>query len=330
MTQCRLVFAYAPAVAFVLGLTPQARAEGASAANALFDEGRRLMEAGKYAQACPKFVDSQKLDPGVGTMLNLAVCYEKNGQTASAWSEYRDAAAAARDKGQLEREQIARAGAARLEPQLFKVVIGVSPQSNSDDITLELDGTPTPKGLWGLPTPVDPGKHRVEAKAPTKKPWSTSFEVTGPSTPAVTVPVLEAAPVSVGADLGSSSASDAAVANPLRDGKGQRTAALVVGGVGVVGVAVGAIFGLMAKPTYNKSAPFCNGNNCTDQGLEYRNSAFAKADIATVGFAIGAAGLVGGAVLWFTAPKKTESGATLSIAPVVARTSSGIIVQAGF
>lgn len=329
MTRFRCMVVSVPAVLFFLSATSRARADGGSAANALFDEGRRLMEARKYAQACPKFVDSQKLDPGVGTMLNLAVCYEKNGQTASAWSEYRDAAAAARDKGQVEREQIARAGSARLEPQLFKVVIGVAVQPNDDDITLELDGAATPKGLWGLPTPVDPGKHRVEAKAPGKKPWSTTFEVTGPSTPPVTVPVLEAAPVSVAVEGATSGGPQSDVANPPRD-EGQRTVAMVVGGVGVVGVAVGTVFGLMTKPTYNKSEPFCNGNQCTDQGIQYRNSAFTKADISTVGFAIGGAGLVGAAVLWFTAPKKTESGSALAVTPFVARSSSGIAVQGGF
>src|SRR4051812_46143375 len=77
-------------------------------AEALFADGRKLMAAGNYAAACPKLAASQRLDPGVGTMLNLADCYERVGQTASAWAEFREAISAARAAGSKEREQLAR------------------------------------------------------------------------------------------------------------------------------------------------------------------------------------------------------------------------------
>src|SRR5215472_1302913 len=70
------------------------RAQQAStevAAQALFEEGKRLMSEGKYREACAKLADSERLDPGAGTLLNLAACYEKNAQTASAWSTYVEA-----------------------------------------------------------------------------------------------------------------------------------------------------------------------------------------------------------------------------------------------
>src|SRR5258706_88865 len=74
--------------------TAQAQATSAekTAAETLFGEGKRLMDEGKFSDACPKFADSQKLDPGVGTLLNLARCYQKNGQAATAWSTYKEAA----------------------------------------------------------------------------------------------------------------------------------------------------------------------------------------------------------------------------------------------
>src|SRR5258708_26309942 len=56
-------------------------------AEALFADGRRLVGAGEYAAACPKFAARQKLDPGVGTSLNLADSYERMGRWASAWAE---------------------------------------------------------------------------------------------------------------------------------------------------------------------------------------------------------------------------------------------------
>src|SRR3954465_9465866 len=93
-------------VSFFLGVTVfsialNAGAQGKSggnraAAEALFNQGRDLMTAGKFVEACPKFEASQQLDPGLGTMLNLAECYEKTGRTASAWAEYREAIPLAR------------------------------------------------------------------------------------------------------------------------------------------------------------------------------------------------------------------------------------------
>src|SRR6478609_5404487 len=56
----------------------------------LFQSGRQLMNDGNYEKACPLLRDSQKADPQPGTLLNLALCYEKQGKTASAWSTYTD------------------------------------------------------------------------------------------------------------------------------------------------------------------------------------------------------------------------------------------------
>src|SRR5580704_11253708 len=85
-------------------------------AQALFDTARRDMDAGRFAAACPEFASSYKLDPGPGTLLNLAVCYEKNGQTASAWATFLDAATEAGRAGETPRVQMAREHAQALEP----------------------------------------------------------------------------------------------------------------------------------------------------------------------------------------------------------------------
>jgi hypothetical protein len=67
-----------------------------AAAQALFDAGKRLLSERKYAEACPKLAESQRLDPAPGTLMNLADCYEKAGLTASAWATWLEAAAAMR------------------------------------------------------------------------------------------------------------------------------------------------------------------------------------------------------------------------------------------
>src|SRR3954468_2190760 len=70
-------------------------ASSQAAAQALFEQARKLMADGKFPEACPKLAESQRLDPGAGTLLNLGHCYEKSGRTASAWVTFKDAAAAA-------------------------------------------------------------------------------------------------------------------------------------------------------------------------------------------------------------------------------------------
>ena len=52
--------------------TSAARGQDRAAAEAAFDEGRQLATNGRYAEACLRFEASERLDPAVGSLLNLA------------------------------------------------------------------------------------------------------------------------------------------------------------------------------------------------------------------------------------------------------------------
>src|SRR5260221_9700518 len=91
-------------------VAPDARAQPSpddAGAEALFLEGRRLMDAARFDEACAKFAASQKLAPGLGTLMNLADCEEHRGRTATAWAHFREAAAEAHEAGRTERERVA-------------------------------------------------------------------------------------------------------------------------------------------------------------------------------------------------------------------------------
>src|SRR5262245_59132112 len=68
-----------------------AQSRDAATAEALFRQGRAAMESKNFQEACPKFAESQKLDPAAGTLMNLATCEEKLGKLASAWQHWKEA-----------------------------------------------------------------------------------------------------------------------------------------------------------------------------------------------------------------------------------------------
>ena len=143
--------------AIVFLATTFAHADPATA-EALFSEGRKLFSEGNYAAACTKFEASYKADPAIGTQLNLAMCWEKLGKTASAWATYMQVANASSSGGRNDRAQLAQSRAAALLPTLSKLVI-TAPAGAS----IRVDGTPWSAAATGIATPVDPGRHTVEA-----------------------------------------------------------------------------------------------------------------------------------------------------------------------
>jgi hypothetical protein len=167
------------------------------AARVLFTEGRKLVASGDYPAACPKFEESFRVDPGMGTSFNLADCWQHIGRTASAWARFLDVAASAHAAGQIERERLARQRAAALEPQLSRLVLDVNGVDADEDDrpSVRRDGLAIRDAAWGVPFPVDPGIHVVEASAPGKKTWARSVPVTGDGQMiSVLIPVLEDQP----------------------------------------------------------------------------------------------------------------------------------------
>jgi tetratricopeptide (TPR) repeat protein len=78
-------------------------------AQSLFDEGRKLMNEKRFVEACPRLERSYKLDPAAGTLLNLAVCHEGLGKTATAWNEFRESVAMAKRENRKDRVAFAQA-----------------------------------------------------------------------------------------------------------------------------------------------------------------------------------------------------------------------------
>jgi hypothetical protein len=295
------------------------------AAQALFDEGKKLMARGAAAEACPKFEESQRLDPAIGTQFRLADCYEKIGRSASAWSTFLDAAGAARKADEGEREQAARNRARALEPKLTRVAVAVT--ARVEGLEIVRGGVAVGEAQWGLPLPVDPGPIAVRATAPGKKPFETSVEAKGAGrTVEVRVPALEDDPnavVTPPVPSEPAAAPDqapppsapafrnepAASPTPSDDvdpAGGRRTLALVAAAGGLVGIGVGAAFGFVSMAKGGDAEGHCRGDICDAEGVALRDDAITMGNVSTGAFAVGVVGLAAGAVLWFTAPSPSS------------------------
>jgi serine/threonine-protein kinase len=296
---------------------PHAHAQGDSAAALeLFEEGRRLTAAGQYEQGCSKLLASYGLVPKLGTLLNLADCYEKVGKTASAWVRFTEAATLADRAGQTERADFARNHLAALTPRLSRLVINVDMKS-VEGIAVHRDGALVDAALIGTPVPVDPGRHTIEVGAPQKKTWTLAvdIEVDSAQPKIVDVPALEP-------DQATRAAPDGSPAQPLvpsadtKSSGARRTSAMVVAGVGFGGIVASLVGGVIANAKYQEStrAGRCTDDNkCTPAGLQIRDDAESIARVSTVLFIGGSLVAATGVVLFLTSPSPAAPAKTTSL-----------------
>jgi hypothetical protein len=290
-------------------------AEQRAAAQALFDDARRLMADKRFADACPKLEESQRIDPGLGTLLNLAECQAQTGRTASAWANFLEAAYQARSAGQTKRENAARARAAALEPKLSRLTILAVVAGTK--VEIKRDGSVVAPSLVGTAVPVDPGEHTISASAPGKQPWETKVTVSTDGRQfSVSVPQLEDAAARPAPPLpqpevtpppplpqapppeGAPPPLPPTPPVDVSTGKGPRAAGIVLTVLGAGGLAVGAAFAALAKQKLDDSNAngACKGDLCNTTGAGLRNTARTDGDVATgaiIGGSVVAAGGVG-------------------------------------
>ncbi|MGH7285812.1 MAG: hypothetical protein ACRELY_30195, partial [Polyangiaceae bacterium] len=287
---------------FVLGVlaaTP-AFAGDTAAAQVLFSDARKLMAAGNYADACPKLDESEKQDPGMGTLYNLGDCYEHVGKTASAWAAFDEVANEARAAAEPTREQDARARANALSPQLAHLTVDASAVRTLPGLKIRRDGEDIGAPEWGNAIPVDPGEHTITATATGKIDWSSTVIVHAHEGAVATVPLLENAPVAPPPPTGAYGPTPAV--ERTSDGSSQRTIGIAVAGVGVLALGTGMVLGLMSKSeesTANNDGCRESDNFCANQqAVNERSTALVEGNVSSV---LAIAGLVvatGGIVLW--------------------------------
>jgi hypothetical protein len=305
--------------AFCNDALAQAPASPSVRADQLFREGKEALEAGHFAEACPKLAESQELDPGTGTLLALALCHEGLGATATASREFAEVAAASQ-AARPDRAALAQKHVTALQPSLSTIEILV-PSPLRGRLQVQVDKMDAPQASWGTPVPTDPGDHTVTAALPGGRPWKDIVHLRARDHQIVHVPELEtplpeAAPP---AEAGSMSA--------------RHTAALAVGGVGIASFAIGSVFGILALTEHANATSLCPASTCASaEGVSENSTAESYAWAADVGIGIGLVAMGTAAYLLLTEKKAAPhpETSTLRVMPLVGAGRTGLALGASW
>jgi len=303
-----------------------------AAANALFDEGKRLVAAGRHPEACERLDASLAMLPRLGVRLNLADCLERIGRTASAWALFADAAAEAQRLADP-REVFARERIAALEPRLTRLAIDVTANRELDGLEVRRDDAFVPAALHGIELPVDPGEHAVEVSAPGRRTWSTLVTVTADgATTRIHVPQLEliapAAPPPPRAPR--LAATPIARVRAAPTSSHRRTLTWAATGIGAAGCTVGVVYGILAYVRWQGAKDACADGFCPRDEHDDARVARGFGTVSTVAFGVGGAALAASIALYLTDDERRSRDGALRVVPAASSSSLTLLLDGRF
>lgn len=332
------------AAALVSLAAPGAHADDRSAAR-LYNEGLQLYKDKQYAEACPLLERSLTASPLIRTRGALALCYEAWGKYASAYNTWRAVAEQAAESGAAEAATLKRAveKTEQLVARITRMVF--QPADSPAGLQVWLDGRLLAANELNAPVPVDPGEHIVEAKAPERVDWKSTFEIAatqaggtrnlpiGPLAPIEPVrpvhvdtpptPVVEKPPATP-ATPATALVEKPPPTPPLK------YAAVASAGAGLIAVAVGTVYAVVARSNWQDAKALgCDQHGvCRDKkGVDLIHKAGSKATIATISLIAGVALIGGGSAMWFLAPSPGKR--ERAVAPEVSVGPGGVHVSLG-
>jgi hypothetical protein len=297
-------------------------------AQTLFDDGRSLLREGRLELACPKLAESQRLDPTSGTLINLALCHEMEGKTATAWTEYKEAAALAHKEGSTQKQRIASESIQALEPRLSRLRVSVA-GGGVAGLVVRVNGVRLGPASWQVASPVDGGEHVVQASAPGKRSWTQRVQVEGDGRLfEVEIPEL----IDVSRPAAPTRRPVASIPSPPvgEATSAQATTGTWIAGSGVVAMLAGGYFGLRAKAKWDERQEHCPGNFCDAVAVEAGDQAQQYAWASNVIFGVGISGLLVGGYLILSAPSTPAPRQALSVSPELGQSKAGLSLGGTF
>jgi hypothetical protein len=324
MKRAKRLVCHAALLALVGGAGPLRAEEGArdiKAAEALFREGRALLVRGEIAAACEKLEQSRRLDESGGTLMNLADCHQKLGKTATAWAEFLAAEQRSRSDGRAARAAEAKRRAAALESVLSRLTI-LAPRA-VPGLEIRRDDQLVTSDQLGVAVPVDPGAHRIVASAPGYEPTAIDMTLGAQAdSQTLTLPELQplpgaealappSAPATTSAEPVPASSAPPVAEQPATaplppdEGSSRVTLGWVAGGSGLALAGAGTVFYFLALSANSRAEEGCayqSHYRCSEAAIQAGETRDTYATLATVGGALGLAGMGVGAWLLLTSP----------------------------
>jgi hypothetical protein len=297
-------------------------------AEALFKAAKQLEKDGKLAEACPKYEASYKLDEQLGTLMNLANCYELLGKVATAWARWNAAYDWAKREGD-DRVPYIEERQRKLDPRLPKLVIKVV--NPVPDLHVRRGDSDLDDASWGVPTPVDPGFVAVsvlrgEVVLEERKVDANEGKVAELTLDLAAIAAAHPAPQPTSTAVPVPTAVPTSTTHEPYDPT-QRTAGYVVGAVGLAAtlIAGGLEIGALVKKGEAEEPDACVNKICAPGGIDAADSA---ATLAEAGQWLGIAGLAVlaiGVTVVLTAPSDdSDTSARIVVRP------GGLAVEGSF
>lgn len=329
------------ALVAIPAIVSTASAQNAAQAERLFSEAKALFDAGKLREACEAWEASQRLDPSLATLTNVANCREKAGDFATAWEAWIAVERQTAGLGKYEHLNArAKAKAAEFESRLSYLTINVPDEVRIEGLVVLRDGVQLDPGAWNRALPVDGGKHTISGRAPGHETWSTTVEME-PENDRKSVEVPRFKAIRNPAGGGKTVVIDRTAPSMFTP---RRKIAVGVAAGGVVAIAAGAFLGVRARGLDDDAQRTCPPSDCTIPEMmaaeELSADAARTAIYADVAFGVGIAAVATGAVLWFTSkpPPPTADAAApaapptpkLSVTPRVSPSFAGFSAAVRF
>lgn len=316
-------------------LTVLAAPAFADKADKLFQKAKKLHADKKFAQACPTYEEVDKIDPAIGSKLDVARCYEDWGRLATAYDWYVQADKMATD-AKDDRAPKIKATIEELDLNVPRILIKTPDGANPDVLdTLTLDGQPIAEEYLNTIQRIDPGPHVIEylvegekrkKMAPVERGGETELSLDIPKGPGKKPRPKKKGDVTP------------PIAERPDPGRTRRLVGIGVGSAGVLMVGVASIMTLSARGDYkNALADHCMGSTslCNGMGYDITRGARTTANYATVITLVGVAAIAGGVFLYLTAPKApAEEPAkpiqAIYVSPTIDSTGGGFVVGGAF